>query len=127
LIEQFLLKRLIHLAEYNLKRIETTIRLINLGQTDIITLADAACLNRKQCNRVFSDYIGSNPKEFSRIVRFQRVLHILETQPQISFAALTCECGYFDQSHLIKEFKALSGYTPTKYIAACLPISYYFS
>lgn len=127
MIEQFLLKRLTRLAEYNLKRIETTVRLINLGQTDITTLADAACLSQKQFNRIFSEYIGSNPKEFSRTIRFQRALHILETQPQISFTALAYECGYFDQSHLIKEFRALSGYTPTEYIAVCPPHSDYFS
>ena len=127
LIEQFLLKRLTQLAEYNLKRIETTIRLINSGQTDVSVLADAACLSTKQFNRIFSDYVGSNPKEFSRTVRFQRALHILETQSQISMIGLAYECGYFDQSHLIKEFKTLSGYTPTEYLAACPPHSDYFS
>lgn len=127
LIEQFLLKRLTQLTEYNLKRIETTIRLINSGQSDVSILADSACLSRKQFNRVFSEYIGSNPKEFSRTVRFQRALHILETESQISLTALAYECGYFDQSHLIKEFKALSGYTPTEYLAACPPHSDYFS
>ena len=127
LIEQFLLKRLTRLAEHNLKRIETTIRLINSGRTDIATLADSACLSQKQFNRIFSEYVGSNPKEFSRTVRFQRALHILETQSQISMTGLAYECGYFDQSHLIKDFKALSGYTPTEYLAACPPHSDYFS
>ncbi len=127
LIEQFLLKRLTRLVEYNLNRIETAIRLINSGQTDVAALADAACLSRKQFNRIFSEYVGSNPKEFSRTIRFQRALHILETQPKISLTALTYECGYFDQSHLIKEFKTLSGYTPTEYIATCPPHSDYFS
>ncbi len=127
LIEQFLIKRLTRLAEHNMKRIETTIRLINSGQTDIARLADAACLSTKQFNRVFSEHIGSNPKEFSRIVRFQRALHILEVKPQTSLTALACECGYFDQSHMIKDFKALSGYTPGEYLAVCAPVSDYFS
>ena len=127
LIEQFLLKRLTRLAEHNLNRIEAAIRLINSGQTDVSVLADASCLSRKQFNRIFSEYVGSNPKEFSRTVRFQRALHILETGSQISMTALAYECGYFDHSHMIKEFKALSGYTPTEYIAACPPHSDYFS
>lgn len=127
LIEQFLLKRLTRLAEYNLNRIEKAIRLIDSGQTDVTALADAVCLSRKQFNRIFSEYVGSNPKEFSRTIRFQKALHILEKQPQISLTALTYECGYFDQSHLIKEFKTLSGYTPTEYMAVCLPHSDYFS
>lgn len=127
LIEQFLLKRLCHLAEYNLKRIETTIRLINSGQTDIVKLADTACLSTKQFQRIFSEHVGSNPKEFSRIIRFQRALHILEENPKTALASLAYECGYFDQSHMIKEFKALSGYTLTEYLAICQPYSDYFT
>lgn len=126
LIEQFLLKRLTQLAEYNLKRIETTIRLINSGQNDIVQLADAACLSTKQFNRVFSEHIGANPKEFTRTIRFQRALHHLETRPQLSLTALAYECGYFDQSHMIKEFKSLSGYTPGEYLDICQPHSDYF-
>lgn len=127
LIEQFLLKRFTRLAEHNLKRIETTIRLINSGQNDITSLADAACLSTKQFNRVFSEHVGANPKEFSRTIRFQKALYILETQPQISLTSLAYECGYYDQSHLIKEFRVLSGYTPTEYLSVCPPHSDYFS
>ncbi len=127
LIEQFLLKRLTRLAQYNLKRIETSIRLINSGQTDIARLADAACLGTKQFNRIFSEHIGANPKEFSRTIRFQRALHILGNNPQISLTALACECGYFDQSHMIKEFKIFSGYTLGEYLVVCQPYSDYFS
>lgn len=127
LIEQFMLNRLSRLAEHNLKRIETAIQLINFGQTDVARLADTVCLSRKQFQRIFSEYVGANPKEFSRIIRFQKALHILEIYPQTALTALAYECGYFDQSHLIKEFKALSGYTPGEYLVVCPPHSDYFS
>lgn len=126
LIEQFLLKRLTRLTEHNLKRGESAIRLINAGRTDIAQLADTACLSSKQFGRIFSEHVGANPKEFSRTIRFQRALHILENNPQIPLTVLAYECGYFDQSHMIKEFKTLSGYTPSEYIAVCLPHSDYF-
>ncbi|MDL2277328.1 helix-turn-helix domain-containing protein [Parabacteroides sp. OttesenSCG-928-G07] len=127
LIEQFLLKRLSRLAEYNLTRIEASIRLINSGQNDVSLLADTACLSTKQFLRVFSEHVGSNPKEFSRTIRFQKALYLLETRPLISLTTLAYECGYFDQSHMIKDFKALSGYTPSEYLAACPPHSDYFN
>lgn len=127
MIEQFLFKRLTSLAEHNIKRLESTIRLINSGQSDISTLADTACLSTKQFQRVFSEYVGANPKEFSRIIRFQRALHILETKPEISLTTLAYECGYSDQPHMIKEFKAFSGHTPTEYLAICQPFSDYFA
>lgn len=126
-IEQFLLKRLTRFAEHNLKRIETAIRLIHSGQSDIAALADAACLSTRQFNRIFSGHVGANPKAFSRTVRFQRALHMLENNPRISLTTLAYECGYFDQSHMIKEFKMLSGYTPSEYLAVCPPHSDYFS
>lgn len=126
LIEQFLLKRLTLLAEHNLKRIEASLRLIHSGETDVVQLADAACLSTKQFGRIFSEYIGTTPKEFSRIIRFQRALHILGNSPKTPFTALAYECSYFDQSHMIKEFKTLSGYTPGEYLAACPPHSDYF-
>ncbi len=127
LIERFLLNRLSSLAAHNLKRIESTIDLINSGQTNVSCLASAACLSTKQFDRVFSEYVGARPKEFSRTVRFQRALHLLETVPKISFTRLAFECGYFDQSHLIKEFRAFSGYTPGEYLFVCSPHSDYFS
>lgn len=127
LIEQFLLKRLTHIAEHNLKRIETTVRLINSGEMDISRLAEAACLSTRQFSRIFSEYIGTNPKDFTQTVRFQRALDILENDRQTSLTTLAYRCGYFDQSHMIKEFKALSGYTPGQYLAACPPHSDYFS
>ena len=127
LIEQFLLKRLCRLAEHNLKRLDAAIRQINFGQTDVVRLADTACLSRKQFQRVFSEYVGANPKDFSRTIRFQRALHILENNPETTWAALAYDCGYFDQSHLIKDFKAISGLTPGEYLIVCPPHSDYFS
>jgi len=127
LIEKFLMTRLTHLATHNLNRINTTLRLIESGETDISRLADAACLSTKQYSRIFLEHTGVNPKEFSRTIRFQRALHLLEKHPHISFTALAFECGYYDQSHMIKEFKSYSGYTPGEYLAVCAPHSDYFN
>ncbi len=127
LIERFLFGRLRTLAEHNLRRIETAIGLIDSGEGNVGVLAVAACLSNKQFDRVFSEYVGAHPKEFSRTIRFQRALHKLETTPGIGWAALAADCGYFDQSHMIRDFRALSGYTPGEYLAVCPPHSDYFS
>lgn len=127
LIEKFLLKRIGYLAEYNFKRIDAVVSIINAGQTDVNNLAEAACLSYKQFSRIFSEHVGAKPKEFLRIIRFQRALFLLQTHTGITLAQLAFDCGYYDQSHLIKEFKILSGYTPLEYIAACAPYSDYFS
>lgn len=128
LIEQFLLRRLYAFPEYNLKRVSTTLEMVtHFPYIRIPQLADVACLSNKQFGRIFTEYVGATPKEFLRIVRMQRALHILQCQPGVSFAQLAYECGFSDQSHMIKEFKLFSGYTPAEYLAVCAPYSDYFS
>ena len=127
LIESFLYKRLYQSNEYNLKRINAVMQSIYHGQQNIDMLAQAACLEYKQFKRIFADYIGANPKDYLRIVRFQKALHILQTQPKTGLTQLAYECGYYDQSHFIKDFKQFSGYTPTEYLTVCDPHSDFFS
>jgi AraC-like DNA-binding protein len=127
LIEQFLLKRLRTLATHNLRRINAALQSVYAGQQNVEALAQTACLGYKQFKRVFAEYVGANPKDYLRVVRFQKALHTLQTQPAISLAQLACECGYYDQPHLIKEFKTFSGYTPVEYLSVCAPYSDYFS
>lgn len=126
-IKDFLRKRLAG-WDHNLLRMRRVIESIN-SQPDITVraLAERACLGEKQFNRVFSGCIGTTPKEFTRIVRFQRALFHLQTMLEITQVQLAADCGYFDQSHMIREFRRLSGYTPTEYLAVCRPLSDYFT
>lgn len=127
IIDTFLLRRLHTPKTYNHRRMEAVIKAANSGLDNITELAGVSCLGYKQFKRMFSQYAGINPKEFLRVIRFQRALYILQTNPSISLAQLACECGYYDQPHLIKEFKTFSGYTPLEYISVCAPYSDYFS
>jgi AraC-like DNA-binding protein len=127
LIEAFLYKRLCHIEAYNLKRINAVMQSIYRGEQHIGLLAETACLGYKQFKRIFADHIGANPKEFLRVVRFQKALFMLQTQPDICLTHLACDCGYYDYPHLIKEFRQFSGYTPTEYRGVCEPYSDLFS
>lgn len=127
-IEKFLLKRLSSIRDYNNKRLATAVGIINTkSKIGMKTLAEEVCLSPKQFNRIFTEYIGANPKDFYRIIRFQRALFFLQLNSGRSLAQLAYECGYSDQSHLIKEFKEFSGFTLTEYMNACTPYSDYFS
>lgn len=127
IIERFLKKRFFYPSEYNLKRMATAINAISSGNSSIEDLASISCLSQKQFKRIFNDYVGLNPKEFIRMIRFQRALYILQNNPTISLTQLAYACDFYDQSHLISEFKRISGYTPSQYIAICDPYSDYFS
>ncbi|CAM2069735.1 Helix-turn-helix transcriptional regulator [Sulfidibacter corallicola] len=65
---------------------------------------------------LFDKYLGLPPKRYSRIVRFQKIVQTLECGPPASWASLAHRFGFFDQSHLIKEFKAFAGWTPSRYL-----------
>ena len=97
------------------------------GEIRVSDLASSVFLSTKQFLRVFTGHIGISPKDFLRIVRFQHALYMLQSTPAMTFSRLACECGFYDQPHLINEFKIFSGYTPGEYLSLCAPYSDYFS
>lgn len=74
-------------------------------------MADMACFSRKQFGRVFKDVVGMNPKEFQRLLRFQRALYMMQ-QGCFDEQRIAEECNYADTAHLIREFKSFTSYTP---------------
>lgn len=64
-------------------------------------------------NRLFNRDIGLSPKTFSKIIRFQNVLLALGKNQQIS--TIAADMGYYDQSHLLKDFKQFTGISPGNY------------
>ena len=102
------------------------------GTINIKDLSSLVCLSDKQFNRIFADYVGMNPKNFLRIIRYQSFLLKLQNSnikatKAVDFLDLVYDCGYYDQSHLINNFKEFTGYTPKEYIKLFSPCSEYFS
>jgi AraC-like DNA-binding protein len=68
------------------------------------------------------------PKTLCRIVRFQQVFRFVERlEGRRDWARIALDCGYYDQSHFIKEFKAFSGKEPTSYFAEQNSLSDHFT
>ena len=65
--------------------------------------------------RVLTEQVGLSPKRFSRVRRFQRLLSASSGPIEVDWARLAADCGYHDQAHLIHEFRAFAGMTPTSY------------
>jgi AraC-like DNA-binding protein len=74
-------------------------------------------LSPKQLLRVFRDEVGLTPKLFSRVRRFQATLSAVDGR-RAAWAAIAHDCGYADQAHLIRDFRAFSGLSPTAYLAS---------
>jgi AraC-like DNA-binding protein len=66
----------------------------------------------RHLERAFLDRVGCPPKTLARITRFQRVLSLREQRPQWGWARVAVESGYYDQAHLIADFRRFSGSTP---------------
>ena len=79
-------------------------------------LARDVGLSNRRFIDVFSFEVGVKPKLFVRIQRFQRVLQRVHQLPLVDWAQLALEQGYFDQSHLIRDFVAFSGISPADYL-----------
>ena len=128
IVEIFLLNQLRKNNEDKINRITHSVDLINhaKGLINIESLSSAACLSRKQFERTFMSYIGTSPKQFLRTVRFQNTLYEKQKNKNITLTELAYNCGYFDQSHMINDYKQLSGKTPSQYFSECEPYSDYF-
>lgn len=127
-IEDFLCQQLETKRQYEFKRLMNSIRQINnsKGLAGVGALAAIACLSRKQYERTFSAFVGMSPKQFMRVVRFQHTIFSQHHRPSDSLTSLAYDCGYYDQSHLINEFKQLTGLTPGQYFSDCKFSSDYF-
>ena len=132
IIEEWLLSRLSirsYNTTYRVTRMNAAIKQLCAAPHTLVTeLSSNCCLGKKQFEREFYSYIGMNPKEYSRIVRFQKTLRQMQNQQgKINQVDLVYSNGYSDQSHLIREFKKLCGYTPLTLFEVSTPYSDLFT
>ena len=71
-------------------------------------------LSPRQLRRIFNFYIGTTPKAFSNVVRFQHILNAKPSQASLKENKLYFDVGFFDQAHFIKNFKTFYGITPSE-------------
>lgn len=78
-------------------------------------LALRAGLSERSLQRLFSGYVGATPKGVIRRFRLHELVERLHAGEAMNFAALAQELGYFDQAHLIGDFRRFTGSTPELY------------
>lgn len=79
-------------------------------------------ITSRYLQKLFLQYTGLTPKLYSKINRFQNSLRLVN-QKGSSLTAIAYDCGYFDQSHFIREFKSFTGYTPSGYSIDQSPVT----
>jgi AraC-like DNA-binding protein len=116
-VEQFLLKKGAYIREPD-PVFEESLQLIyqHRGILTIEDLLKKIPVTERQLERKFNRYIGTTPKKFSDIIRFQHFLKRLQQHPpDIKMTDAVYEGGYYDQSHLNNYFKKTTGLTPWQY------------
>jgi AraC-like DNA-binding protein len=103
------------LGEHRAVRAALEIFARDAGEAKIRDLAAHLGLSQRHFIRVFSDQVGVTPKQFGRVQRFQRALHLAQSCDAPDWADIAAICGYFDQSHLIHDFQLFSGLSPTEF------------
>lgn len=88
----------------------------NEGRVSVREAARHAGLSERSLERRFRDELGITPKAFARIVRLQGVLRAIGREAEPDWAGVAAECSYFDQPHLIRDFRALTGETPAEFV-----------
>ncbi|HEX8611553.1 MAG TPA: AraC family transcriptional regulator [Telluria sp.] len=90
------------------------------GAVRIDTLAAQLGVSRQHLSSQFRARVGLGAKQFARVCRFRQASARIRaaTDPhQLDWARLALDLGYYDQPHLIHEFRQLSGSTPESFAA----------
>lgn len=99
-------------------------RLISEAPTPLGVGAVAAEVgwSRQHLTRRFRDEFGLTPKVAARVVRFERARRLLSSGgPGMSLSDVAVRCGYFDQSHLHRDFGEFAGCSPLRWMREELP------
>ncbi|MCR6109129.1 AraC family transcriptional regulator [Bacillus sp. A301a_S52] len=89
------------------------------GSAQITSIAKKEAISTRQLNRKFQNWIGVTPKKFSEIIRFQAMVHYIEKSKYIDWAELALAYGFFDQPHMIRDFKRYYGVSPVEAVKEC--------
>lgn len=79
-------------------------------------LSQQVGFSQKHLIKLFKDQVGVTPKEFLKVSRFQKAVQEIESKGALQWTAVADDCGYYDQSHFIADFKTFSGLTPAAYL-----------
>lgn len=84
-------------------------------------LADKTGYSHRYFIELFKNEVGLTPKRAHRLCRFRKVLENIQSCGSPDWTATALSAGYFDQAHLIHEFREFSGVTPEQYLALRTP------
>lgn len=115
-LERLLTERL-SLGRLPHRVIPEALRRLEPGETplNLAGLAADLGLSSRRFIEVFTESIGLSPKVYARIRRFQKALRRIHGSPRADWADLAFDCGWYDQAHMIRDFRQFADLTPAEY------------
>lgn len=83
------------------------------GRLPVATLARQTGFTRKHLATLFQREVGLTPKALARVHRFRAAMAALHGVAESGWADFALASGYYDQSHLVRDFRAFTGMAPT--------------
>lgn len=130
LLETNSLREQLHLFEdylihkfYQFQKKHQKFKVVNSAMTDLKredffgNIEDVAArygITSRYLQKLFVEFTGVSPKLYQKIYRFQKSL-LLTGKPYDSLTDIAYECGYFDQSHFVRDFKFFTGMVPSAF------------
>jgi len=125
-IEHYLIKRLAvtRKSSHNFAFVGQMVKEMNSNRFPgtIEGMANRYGFTARYVQKLFLQSTGLTPKLYSQIQRFQSGLRLLNDKDR-SLTSIAYDCGYFDQSHFIREFRSFTGLTPSSYQSASCPVN----
>jgi AraC-like DNA-binding protein len=125
-IEAFLLKRLTdnQKRSYKLDKVANILTSIKKSPSEnsLRNIASTYGITPRYLHKLIYQHTGLSPTSFTKINRFLFSLKLIAKNDQ-PFTAIAYDCGYFDQSHFIRDFKSFTGVTPSAYLDNISPVN----
>ncbi len=118
LVEAYLSYALIK-NDKDMARIDLVRQVINVithkdFNSTIDHVADQYGITVRYMQKLLVQHTGLSPKSLIKVNRFQNSLVLMEKH-KYSLTTIAYECGYYDQSHFVREFKSFAGYAPSAF------------
>lgn len=121
IIESFIEKRLSKIQTIQLPIFQVLKHIMNANVAPKISqLSSDYFVSERQLERQFLRFTGFNPKQFTRIARFHRAMQFYGSQ-EMRLTDIALDCGYYDQSHFINDFKQFAGIGPREFFSGKSP------
>ena len=121
-LDEALSRRLARTAPLDRRQLHALQLLRTHPERDIADIASEVGWSGKHLRARLRDAVGVGPRCYRRLLRFHALTRTVSAASRApDWVGLALDAGYYDQAHMIREFREFSGLTPGTYLARSLP------